>query len=220
MIKACIFDLDGTLLNTVNTISYYGNKALCEYGLEPYPTDDYKYMVGNGAKILVERMLKGRGKEGDLELFEKVFKLYNELYDNDVEYGTQPYDGICDLLDELNARGILTAVLSNKPDFASREAVETFLGGYFDVVHGQREGIPIKPAPDGAIEIMKELGVDANEVLYIGDTWIDMQTGKKSGAFTIGVLWGFRDREELQSNNADAIIEKPSQILDYLSISR
>ena len=216
MIKACVFDLDGTLLNTINTITYYANLALEHYGIEPYNTDDYKYMVGNGAKILIERMLDGRGFSGDNEMFDKVFGFYNEKYNSDVEYLTAPYDGICELLDNLKKEGITTAVLSNKPDYAAGEAVKTFLNGYFDVVHGQRDGIEIKPSPEGVFEILNELGLTSDEILYIGDTATDMQTGKSANAYTIGVLWGFRLRDELEGANADAIVEHPSEIYNIL----
>ena len=216
MIKACVFDLDGTLLNTINTITYYANLALEHYGIEPYNTDDYKYMVGNGAKILIERMLDGRGFSGDNEMFDKVFGFYNEKYNSDVEYLTAPYDGICELLDNLKKEGITTAVLSNKPDYAAGEAVKTFLNGYFDVVHGQHDGIEIKPSPEGVFEILNELGLTSDEILYIGDTATDMQTGKSANAYTIGVLWGFRLRDELEGANADAIIEHPSEIYNIL----
>ncbi len=217
MIKACIFDLDGTLLDTIGTISYYGNMALESYCVAPYAPDDYKYMVGNGAKILIERMLDGRGKSGDIELFNKVFELYNTEYNKNVEYLTEPYEGICELLKALKEKGIVTAVLSNKPDYAAGEAVKTFLNGYFDVVHGQREGIKIKPSPEGVFEILSELNLKADEILYIGDTATDMQTGKSAGAYTIGVLWGFRDRAELEGAHADIIIEKPCEIIDILN---
>ncbi len=216
MIRACIFDLDGTLLDTINTISHYGNMALKEYDIEPYEPDDYKYMVGDGAKTLIKRMLDGRGMAGDDELFEKVFNVYNTEYNKDVEYGTKPYDGIEELLKELKNTGIITAVLSNKPDFAAIEAVKTFLNGYFDLVHGQRENIKIKPEPDGVFEILKELNLKIDEVLYIGDTATDMKTGKSAGAYTVGVLWGFRDRAELEGANADEIIDYPDKILEII----
>lgn len=217
MIKACVFDLDGTLLNTIDTITYYGNLSLEHYGIEPYTTDEYKYLVGNGAKILVERMLDGRGFSNDAEMFNKVFTYYNEKYNSDVEYLTAPYDGICELLDNLKSKGIKTAVLSNKPDYAACEAVKTFLNGYFDVVHGQREGVKIKPSPEGVFEILDELGLNSDEILYIGDTATDMQTGKSANAYTIGVLWGFRLRDELEGANADIIINHPMEIMDILN---
>lgn len=217
MIKACLFDLDGTLLDTLSTISYYGNLALNKYGIESVENDEYKYFVGNGAKLLVERMLKFRNAYTD-EMFDKVFEYYNEQYNADVKRYTAPYDGVTQLIKELRSQGIYTAVISNKPDYAACEAVNTFFGeNMFDVVHGQREGIKIKPDPEGAIDILNTLKVKPEETVYVGDTWIDMQTGKSLGAYTIGVLWGFRDFDELKNHGADRIISSPKEILECIN---
>lgn len=216
MIKACLFDLDGTLLDTISTISYYGNLALNKFGIESIETDEYKYFVGNGAKLLVERMLKFRDSYTE-EMFDKVFEYYNDRYNADVKRYTAPYDGIEELIKNLKDNGILTAVISNKPDYAACEAVKTFFGeSSFDIVHGQREGIKIKPDPEGAADILTTLGVKPEETVYVGDTRVDMQTGKSLGAYTIGVLWGFRDFEELQTNGADRIISHPREIMECI----
>ncbi len=216
MIKACLFDLDGTLLDTISTISYYGNLALEKFGIESIETDEYKYFVGNGAKLLVERMLNFRNAYTE-EMFDKVFEYYNEQYNADVKRYTAPYDGIEDLISELKSQGILTAVISNKPDYAACEAVKMFFkDGSFDIVHGQREGIKIKPDPEGAVDILETLDVKPEETVYVGDTWIDMQTGKSLGAHTVGVLWGFRKYDELNTHGADIIISEPKEILAYI----
>lgn len=216
MIKACIFDLDGTLLNTLTTISYYGNMALNKFGLPSIETEKYKYMVGNGAKILIERMLREVGAYTE-EMFKKVFAYYNEQYNAEVKLYTEPYPGICELLKNLKKANILTAVVSNKPDFAAKCVIKDFFeDGLLDITRGQVEGVPVKPAPDGVIEVLKELDVTAEESVYVGDTWIDMQTGKNLGAYTIGVLWGFRDYDELKTNGADIIVENPSEIMNYI----
>jgi len=132
MIKCCIFDLDGTLLNTIETIQYYGNCALEKNGFEGHSQDKYKYMVGNGAVILVKRMLEANGCT-DEAVFEKVFNDYVKGYDADVLYKTSPYDGIEEMLEELKAKGIKIVVLSNKPDFATRSVIEIIFGkNYFD----------------------------------------------------------------------------------------
>ena len=217
MIKACVFDLDGTLLDTLTTIAYYGNLALNKFGIRSIETEEYKYLVGNGAKILVERMLKTTDSYCE-EMYNKVYEYYNEQYNANTKLYTKPYPGICELLKELKNRNILIGVISNKPDFAAVNAIkDSFEDGLIDVAHGQIEGIKIKPEPDGAIMVLNELGVKADESLYIGDTWIDMQTGKNLGAYTIGVLWGFRDYDELKSNGADMIVEKPDEILQYIN---
>lgn len=216
MIKACLFDLDGTLLDTISTISYYGNLALNKFGIESIETDEYKYFVGNGAKLLVERMLNFRDSYTE-EMFDKVFEYYNDRYNADVKRYTAPYDGIEELIKNLKDNGILTAVISNKPDYAACEAVKTFFGeNSFDIVHGQREGIKIKPDPEGAADILTTLGVKPEETVYVGDTRVDMRTGKSLGAYTIGVLWGFRDFEELQTNGADRIISHPREIMECI----
>ena len=217
MIKACVFDLDGTLLNTLTTISYYGNLALNEFGIEAIDTDEYKYLVGNGAKILVERMLKFRSAYTE-EMFKKVYDFYNEKYNADVRKYTEPYSGIPQMLKSLKDMGIALGVISNKPDYAACEAINNFFDAdIFDVVHGQREGIKIKPDPEGALDILASLGAEPSETVYAGDTWIDMQTGKNMGAYTIGVLWGFRDYDELKENGADLIINSPDEIVKYIS---
>lgn len=215
MIKACIFDMDGTVSDTINSIAYFGNNALEKYGLKGHSTDDYKIMVGNGASILVRRMVERNGCT-DEEIYQKVLTEYNTTYDNDFLYLTVPYDGILELLDELRARGILTAVLSNKPHSTTLKVADALFGDRFDVVFGQREGKPIKPDPTVLKEIMADWGVAPEECLYFGDTGTDMQTGKGGGCFTIGVLWGFRSEQELRENGADAIIGKPDEALQYL----
>lgn len=215
MIKACIFDLDGTLLDTISTISYYANKTLEEYGFEPYTEDEYKYFAGNGARKLLERMLDA-GKIDRDKYFDKMFKFYNKEYDSDVTYGTNPYDGIPELLAELKTLGVTTAVLSNKPDFAAKEAVKRFLGDLIDVTYGGRDGVALKPSTEGVNNLMDELGVSPEECLYIGDTSVDMQTGSSAGIYTIGVLWGFRKRDEIEEAGADMIVAHPSEISKYV----
>ena len=216
MIKACIFDMDGTVSNTINSITYFANKAITENGLSGFTPDYYKYMVGNGAYILVRRMFEKNGCT-DEALYKKVLKEYNESYDSDFLYLTAPYDGILPLLDDLRAAGIRTGVLSNKPHDQTIDVIETLFGrDYFDMIQGQKDGLPIKPDPSGVFVILKEFGLTADDILYLGDTATDMKTGKSAGAFTVGALWGFRDRKELEEGHADAIISHPLQLLDFV----
>lgn len=213
MKKACIFDLDGTLMNTLPTVSHYANTALTMHGFSPFEPERYCYFVGNGAKVLVERMLSAQDALTQ-ENFQKVYADYNRMYDAAPNEGSAPYQGIPELIAALKEKGILTAVLSNKPDFAAGEVVKQFFGvGSFDVVHGGREGIPLKPSPVPVKAILEELGVKAEDCLYIGDTGVDMQTGRGAGITTVGVLWGFRTKEELQENHADHIISSPDELL-------
>jgi len=212
--KAVLFDLDGTLLNTIDTITYYCNKALTENGFNPIETDKYKLLVGDGAKKLVERALSCSGEWTDKD-FDAVYSLYNKLYDADTLYLTSPYAGVVDMLKALKNKGYKIAVLSNKPDFATVDVVNTVFGeGLFDLCRGAVEGVPLKPAPDAVFDIMKHLGISKDEAVFVGDTKVDIKTGKNAGLYSIGVLWGFRDYEELDTAGADVIIDNPEKIIE------
>ena len=212
MKKLYIFDLDGTLLDTIKTIAYYGNFALKMNGFEEISVEEYKYFAGNGAKTLIERMLKYHKVE-DNKVINKVFKDYNEAYNKDTTYLTTIFDGLKDTLDKIKKEGAKIAVLSNKPHCATVSVTESLFGrGYFDLIFGQRENIPLKPDPYGVYEIMKTLNVKKEECVYVGDTSTDMETGKRAGIYTVGVLWGFRDEEELLKYGADRIIKKPKAL--------
>ena len=213
MIKACIFDMDGTVVNTINSIAYFGNNALKKAGLSEIETDVYKKLVGNGAKVLVERMLETVG--ADNSYYEKVAHEYNTKYDGDFLYLTKPYEGIIDMLKSLKKTGIKCAILSNKPHSTALKVADAlFSDSLIDICYGGRDGIALKPDPAGVFEIMSELDVKKEECLYIGDTATDMKTGKAADLYTIGVLWGFREREELEMGGADQIISNPMEIVD------
>ncbi len=213
MIKLCIFDMDGTLVNTINTIAHFGNTALDRFGLEAIPTDDYKLMVGNGSDVLVQRMLAKHGKT--MEEYKDLHPYYVKTYDNDFMYLTEPYDGIIDTLEALQECGIKCAVLSNKDDSTAKKVSdELFEGGLIDLCLGARPGVPLKPEPDAVHEIIEHFGVSKDECLYIGDTATDIKTAKNAGLYSIGVLWGFRDEAELKSAGADVIISNPMEIAE------
>lgn len=214
MIKAAIFDFDGTLSDTIHSIQYFANKTLEKYNLATADTDKFKQFVGDGAKILIQRLLKNAGAAPEGALAEKILKEYNESYDNNPLYLVRPYDGICEMLNSLSDMGIKTAVISNKPHATvCKTTYGIFDKSHFAAVYGQREGIPIKPDPTSVNMIMNELNVTADECIYIGDTSTDMQTGINAGIFTIGVLWGFRDRNDLKA--ADLIVEHPCEITAF-----
>jgi len=215
MIKLCIFDLDGTLLNTLPTISYYCNLSLNKYGLKSIDTQKFKYLVGNGAKVLIEKALDEVRADKE-EYFKKVYKFYNEEYDKDVSYLTKPYDGVPEMLLGIKTLGVTTAVLSNKPHFATENAVKIMFGELIDTARGGTDKIALKPSPDAVFEIIKRQGVKKEECIYIGDTDTDMQTGKNADLFTIGVNWGFRDEEELYKNGCDMIVKHPNEIYEYV----
>lgn len=216
MIKVCIFDMDGTVSNTINSIAHFGNNALKKAGLAEIETDVYKKLVGNGAKVLVERMLETLN--ADKSYFEEVYNEYYTKYDQDFLYLTEPYEGIIDMLKALKQMGLKVAILSNKPHGTALKVADALFSDCpVDVCYGGREGIPLKPDPAGVFEIMEELGVKKEECLYIGDTATDMKTGKGAHLYTLGVLWGFRDREELENGGADEIISHPSEIIDIVN---
>ncbi|MBQ9135945.1 MAG: HAD family hydrolase [Lachnospiraceae bacterium] len=216
MKKAVVFDLDGTLTDTIASIKISADKAVGKYGFGPFSEEQYKYFVGDGAATLIERCLEAGGDK-EQKYFEGAFKEYQKVFEEYCMYKVEPYEGIRKLLAALKERGIRLAVLSNKPHERTKEVISTIFGDEcFDVVRGQMDGVPKKPSPEGVFKILEELSLKAEDILYLGDTGTDMQTGKSAGAFTIGALWGFRQKEELIENGADAIIENPLQLLDYL----
>ena len=214
MIKCSIFDLDGTLLNTISTITHYVNRALTTYSIEQITEDECKYFVGTGARELIKKALASKDIT-DCETFDKVFSTYTELYNSAPLYLTDVYDGIPEMIDSLKKRGIKLAVLSNKPDLPTGRVVETFFSGCFDYVSGAKEGIALKPSAEGVFPILEYLGVSPEECAWIGDTATDILTGINAGiALKIGVLWGFRGRFELENAGADLIVAHPKEILD------
>ena len=214
--RGVIFDLDGTLSDSIISIAYCANRALEKYGLSPFVTDRYKYFVGDGAATLIHRCVENQETDRS-DLYEQVKAEYDRLFAVDCMYQVKPYPGIVELLQELKKRQIPIAVLSNKPHPNTLKVIHDLFGDdMFTIVQGQIPQIEKKPSPDGVLYIAEKLGIPAEQFLYVGDTNTDMQTGKSAGAFTVGVLWGFRDRKELEDNDADAIIETPMELLQYL----
>ena len=216
MKKAVIFDLDGTLADTIASITYCGNLALSRFGLPSFGEEDYKHFVGDGAAMLIRRALLAAGDER-LEHFEEVYKTYLEIFAKDCMYQVKPYEGICALLEELKRLSVRIAVLSNKPDGTA--------GGWWmscserDILILCRGRGRIFPET-GSCRRLPDYGSlrpSAGDFLYVGDSGVDMKTGRAAGIFTVGVLWGFRDREELVENGADAVISKPLELLSHLA---
>ncbi len=213
--KAYIFDLDGTIANTLTSIAYFGNRALETYGYQPIEEQKYRYMVGNGAKILVRRMLRENGIDRRRCLTGAFFTTRAMMITHFI--WPYPYAGIPEMLKKLKSNDIKLAVLSNKPHSTTCKVAEKLFGNQlFDLVYGQREGVPLKPDPEPLLSVIKELGVKPTECVYAGDTATDIQTGKNAGVFTVGVLWGFRDEAELRENHADAVITTANQLLDFM----
>ncbi len=213
--KAVIFDLDGTLSDSIHSIKYSGDRTMEKFGYGPFSEEQYKYFVGDGARNLVKRALEAGG-DTELAHFEEAYTLYREIFKENCMYRVRPYEGIPELLATLKVQHVKIAVLSNKPHAETVNVVEALYGkGYFDVIEGQKEGLAIKPSPDGVFRILERLGLGAEDLLYLGDTATDMKTGKGAGAFTVGALWGFRDRAELEEGGADAVIEHPLELLRF-----
>ncbi|MCI9232188.1 MAG: HAD family hydrolase [Lachnospiraceae bacterium] len=213
--KVVIFDLDGTLSDSIHSIKYSGDRTMEKFGYGPFSEEQYKYFVGDGARNLVKRALAAGG-DTELAHFEEAYALYREIFRENCMYRVRPYEGIPELLATLKVQHVKIAVLSNKPHAETVNVVETLYGkGYFDVIEGQKEGLAIKPSPDGVFRILERLSLGAEDLLYLGDTATDMKTGKGAGAFTVGALWGFRDRAELEEGGADAVIEHPLELLRF-----
>jgi phosphoglycolate phosphatase len=216
MYKAVIFDLDGTLTDTLESMALASNKTLEYVGLKPRDIQEYRYFVGDGADVLVRRFLKAAG-DTECSLFEKAYEVYMKQFAQDCTYIVKPYDGIVDMLEKLKNNGMKLAVLSNKPHLRAIEVIENFFEkNTFDITQGHSVGMNKKPDPTEALAIAKKLGIEPNECIYVGDTDVDMQTGKNAGMYTVGVLWGFRDEKELREHGADYIVSKPSDILKLL----
>ena len=212
MIKACIFDLDGTLADILDSMAYVANEIMQKYGLKTLPTDNFRYYSGEGADMLMQRALKDAGDK-ELIHYEEGRRLYREMFAADPMYKVVPYEGMPETLKELKKRGIRLAVCSNKPHPAAVKVIAQLYGDDFDMVLGQSDAIRRKPAPDGPLMIAGKFGVRPEECMYVGDTSTDMKTGKAAGMFTVGALWGFRDREELNANGADLVAEHPTDLV-------
>jgi len=213
-IKAVIFDLDGTLLDTCNDLANAVNFALNKNGFPTHNPEMFKIFTGDGTDVMITRALPENRR--DIETLKKVREDYFEFYNAHSGEFTRPYEGIPELLESLKERGIMLAVTSNKIEFMTQSVIKHYFGDTFDFVIGQSENVPPKPNPLMVFKAMKNLGVEPSECLYVGDTGVDAKTGKNAGIFTVGVLWGFRAREELIENGADSVVDKPCQILEFL----
>ena len=214
--KACIFDLDGTLTNTLESMTYSVNLTLEEMGLSKITKDQCRLFVGNGARVLMEKSLKAAG-DTDASRIEEGMEIYGRIFDKNCTYHVTPYEGIPEMLKALKDKGIQLAVLSNKPDRQTVKVVKAIFGEeLFDYAQGQKEGIRRKPEPDGVWYLMEQMHVSKEECLYIGDSEVDAATGRNAGLKTIGVLWGFRDRKTLETAGADDLIDRPDELLQFV----
>ncbi|HOT29013.1 MAG TPA: HAD family hydrolase [Candidatus Ozemobacteraceae bacterium] len=208
-----VFDLDGTLLDTLADIADSTNRVLRRHGFAPHPLDAYRYFVGDGMRMLAERALPADRRTP--ELIDEVFRAVHAEYDRHWADITRPYDGVPELLDGLRERGIEMSVLSNKPEeFTVMMVRHYFPGVPFKRVYGAGAGIPRKPDPAGALRIAAESGLDPSLFMYLGDTMVDMKTAVAAGMFPIGALWGFREEAELREGGAKLLVAHPGDILD------
>lgn len=214
-IEAIVFDLDGTLLDTLDDLADSMNAVLHRLGFPTHGREAYKYFVGDGMDKLVERALPPT--ERTPVLISEALRAMKEEYGRRWNLKTRPYPGIPDLLDALSARGIPLAILSNKPHEATQMAVAELLPRWeFRLVLGARPSLPKKPDPQGARRIAETLGIPPERFFYLGDTGTDMQTALRAGMHPVGVLWGFRAAKELRENGASLLLDWPTHLLNYL----
>ena len=210
MYKLAIFDMDGTILNTLEDLKNAVNHSLGEAGFPKRSLDEGRRFVGNGLDNLVRRAVpEGTGEEKR----KKVREYFDDYYSRHCLDVTRPYDGIPEVIKSLRAAGIKTACVSNKPDYGVQTLVERFFKGLFDYAVGIRPGMRIKPAPDAVYDVLKALETSAEESVYIGDSDVDLATAQNSGMDCISVLWGFRDREFLLEHGARVLAQRPEELL-------
>ena len=213
--QAIIFDLDGTLLDTLEDLADSMNSVLNEYGLPEHDLTSYRYFVGEGVEVLVRKSLPSE-KRTDTFIAHCVMRMKEE-YGKRWAKKTRPYIGIPEMLDAVTSRGIRMAVLSNKPDEFTRLIVTSLLPRWqFPVILGSRSSLPKKPDPTAALLIAETLHIPPRNVLFLGDTRIDMETARAAGMYPVGVLWGFRTSDELTSSGARALISNPAELLELV----
>ena len=217
MKKLVIFDLDGTLLNTIADLAQSTNHALNVLGYPTHEESAYNFMVGNGINKLFERALPETAKNEENVL--RVRKEFIPYYDAHNADKSHPYPGIPELLEQIQSQGLQIAVASNKYQAATAKLVaHYFAEGTFATVYGQRDNVPTKPDPTVVYNILAETGYTRDETLYVGDSSVDMRTAANSGLRSVAVTWGFRPRKELEENGAVYIIDRPEQLLDIVEI--
>ena len=204
MIKAVLFDLDGTLLNTLDDLAASVSHAMREMGLEPVTRDEVRRFVGNGARALCEKCLGEGAAEADVDRLQTLFQAHYKDHLHDV---TAPYPGVMALLEKLRARGLRRGVVSNKFSAATRAVCDLYFGDLVEVVVGEEPGVRKKPAPDTLLAAMARLGVSPDECAMVGDSPQDILAAKAAGCLAVGVTWGFRSRAQLEEAGADAIVD-------------
>ncbi len=214
-----IFDLDGTLIDSLQDIAEAANATLIEQGLQPHPLSAYRYFVGEGVRVLMERAIPK--DQQTPELLVQCIERFGYHYNRGWNVFTRPYSGIQELLDELQHRSVSTAVLSNKPDEFTQMCVKYFFPNHrFQAVLGQRTNLPRKPDPSGALWIQAQLALAPHQILFLGDTRIDILTARAAAMYPVGAAWGFRGRKELLQAGAECVLDHPLELLQSLDAPR
>ena len=213
MKNTVIFDLDGTLLNTLDDLTDSVNFALGEMGYPLHTADEVRMMVGHSVIYLIEQALPDGT---DKEIFDKTLALFESHYQTNMRNKTAPYDGVMQMLDKLSTEGYKLAVVSNKPDVFTQELVGELFGKYIPLAIGRSETIARKPAPDMLELAIKQLGSDPDSTVYVGDSEVDVETSINAGVDCVGCLWGFRDRETLESAGAEYIVSSTDELVNLI----
>ncbi len=213
-INSVIFDLDGTLLNTLEDIADSANETIRQFGMEPHPVESYRSFVGNGLQNLIKRIMPDESKT---DILERGVETFRTVYGRRWHEKTRPYPGIMEMLDSLQRAGVKIAVLSNKPDTFTQTCVQHFFPSIsFHAVSGKKDDVPLKPDPQSTFSVLRALAVEPEQSLFVGDSSVDIRTGIAAGMSTIGVDWGFRTASELREAGAERVISSPQEILRYV----
>lgn len=208
-----VFDLDGTLLDTLSDLRDSVNFALLKNNLPLRSTEEVRAFVGNGIRLLIERAVP---ENTDKKIIDKCFADFKEHYKQNSANKTKAYDGVIDMLQMLKAKGVKTAVVSNKADFAVKTLAKEYFSGLLNCAYGEREGVKRKPDPAGVFACIEEMGSTVGDSIYVGDSEVDVETAKNAGLPCVAVTWGFRDKGVLESMEPEYIIDSPMQIMDIL----
>ncbi len=218
MIRLCIFDLDGTTVNSLKSIAHFANETLTAFGLKTFDVDDYRYLAGGGARKLMTNLINAN--QADINLLDDMVSDWLSRYEKNAFYLTEPYEGISDMLRQLKNMGIKTAIVTNK----SQRVASSIITGAFgepgeliDTAISEHPGMVLKPEPDELLNVGKIYDIPMSDTMYIGDHGIDMRTGKNAGAYACGVTWGFHSKEHLLDEGADFIAESPNDLIDIIN---
>ena len=221
MIKLCVFDLDGTTVNSLRSIAHFANQTLSKFGQRTFSVDDYRHLAGGGAKKLIRNLVTASGAPE--HLYEPMLEDWVSSYDQSFLYLTEPYEGVEDMLLELRRMKIHTAIVTNKHGPTARKICDTLFGtddSLLEVCVGAYPDMVLKPAPDEILKLMARFDVAPDECIYCGDHTIDMVTGRAAGVITVGVTWGFHTRAALDAAGAEFVADVPSKIIDLVKQRR